>query len=115
MEQKTLQIKLQQSIKIARTGEHPNKINQRAITAIQKPGKIKGPIENLTPIFLSSILIKILEITLKQHMMHKLDVKILSSQAVYRRKEYHLTCFHYNDIGWKNNGFIKHSTQQTEL
>ena len=57
MEQKTKK-KLQQFITIARTGEHPNEINQRVITWIQKPGKPKGPIENLRPITLLSMLRK---------------------------------------------------------
>ena len=110
-----MQIKLQQSITIARTGERPNKINQRAITAIQKPGKLKGSIENLTPISLPSMLIKILAISLKQQIMHMVDVEIPPSQSVYGRKKYHLTCFCYNDIRKKNNDFINHSTQQIEL
>ena len=55
MEQKTKK-KLQQFITITRTGEHPNEINQRVITGIQKPSKPKGPIENLRPITLLSML-----------------------------------------------------------
>ena len=57
MEQKTKK-KLQQFITIARTGEHPNEINQRVTTGIQKPGKLKGPIENVRPITLLSMLRK---------------------------------------------------------
>lgn len=57
MEQKT-QKKLQQCITIARTGEHPNEISQKVITGIQNPGKPKGPIENLRPITLLSMLRK---------------------------------------------------------
>ena len=76
MEQK-MQKKLQQFIPIARTGEHPNEINQRVITVIQKPGRPKAPIENLRPITLLSMLRKFLAICLKQHIMHKLHVGIL--------------------------------------
>ena len=39
---------------IARTGKLPNEINQSVTTAIQKPGKPKGPIDNARPITLLS-------------------------------------------------------------
>ena len=51
---------------IARTGDYPKEIIQGVITAIQKPGKTKGPTENLRPITLLSMLGKILAICLKK-------------------------------------------------
>ena len=45
---------------IAKTGKHPHEIDQGIIRAIQKPGKPKGPMENLRPITLLSILRKVL-------------------------------------------------------
>ena len=41
---------------IARTGEYPKELVQGVITSIQKPGKPKGPISNLRPITLLSML-----------------------------------------------------------
>ena len=63
------------------TGKLPNEINQEVITAIQKPGKPKGSIENLRPITLLSLLSKILAICLKKRIIYKLDAGIPPSQA----------------------------------
>ena len=35
----------------ANTGEYPKELKQGIITALQKPGKTKGPVENLRPIY----------------------------------------------------------------
>ena len=45
---------------IAKTGKNPHEIDHGIIRAIQKPGKPKGPMENLRPITLLSILRKVL-------------------------------------------------------
>ena len=66
---------------ITRTGKLPNEINQEVITAIQKPGKPKGSIENLRSITLLSLLSKILAICLKKRIIYKLDAGIPPSQA----------------------------------
>ena len=70
---------------IARTGVYPKEIVQGVITAIQKPGKPKGPIENLRPITLLSMLRKILAICLKKRIINKIDAEIPPSQAAYRQ------------------------------
>ena len=70
---------------IARTGDYPKEIVQGVITAIQKPGKTKGPIENLRPITLLSMLRKILAICLKKRIITKIDTEIPPSQAAYRQ------------------------------
>ena len=69
---------------IARTGVYPKEIVQGVITAIQKPGKPKGPIENLRPITLLSMLRKVLAICLKKRIITKIDAEIPPSQAAYR-------------------------------
>ena len=66
---------------ITRTGKLPNEINQEVITAIQKPGKPKGLIENLRSITLLSLLSKILATCLKKRIIYKLDAGIPPSQA----------------------------------
>ena len=68
----------------ARTGNHPKELNEGIITAIQKPGKPKGPIENLRPITLLSMLRKILAICMKKRIIERLDAEIPPSQAAYR-------------------------------
>ena len=68
---------------LARTGKHPDEITQGVITAIQKPGKPKGPIKNLRPITLLSMLRKFLAICLKKRIIHRLDAEIPPRQAGY--------------------------------
>ena len=46
--------------KIAETGEYPNELTHGLLKPLQKPGKQKGPLSNLRPITLLSILRKIL-------------------------------------------------------
>ena len=69
---------------IAQTGTYPKELVQGTITALQKPGKPKGPVENLRPITLLSMLRKILAICMKKRIIEKLDRHIPPSQAAYR-------------------------------
>ena len=65
--------------KIASTREkYPREIVQGMITAIQKLGKPKGPVQNLRPIILLSVLRKILAICLNQRITTKIDTEIPS-------------------------------------
>ena len=48
----------------AKTGKFPTELKQGILIPLQKPGKRKGPIENLRPVVLLSILRKILAICL---------------------------------------------------
>ena len=68
----------------AETGEHPHELVLGIITALQKPGKQRGPVENLRPITLLSMLRKILAICMKQRIIDRLDAEIPPSQAAYR-------------------------------
>ena len=54
------------------------------ITPIQKPGKPKGPVQNLHPITLLSMIRKVLAVYMKKHIADKLDAEIPPSQAAYR-------------------------------
>ena len=54
------------------------------ITPIQKPGKPKGPVQNVCPITLLSMIRKVLTVCMKKHIVDKLDAEIPSSQAAYR-------------------------------
>ena len=54
------------------------------ITALQKPGKPKGPVQNLRPIALLSMIRKALAICMKKRIVDKLDAEIPPSQTAYR-------------------------------
>ena len=43
---------------MAETGEYPREIKTGVLVPLQKPGKPKGPVENLRPIILLSVLRK---------------------------------------------------------
>ena len=68
----------------AKSGKYPKELTQGILCAIQKPGKAKGPVSNLRPIILLSILRKILAICLKKRIIDRLDNQIPPSQAAYR-------------------------------
>ena len=70
---------------IAETGEHPNEITHGLLRALQKPGKPKGPLSNLRPIILLSILRKILAICLMKRIGPRIDQEIPINQAAYRK------------------------------
>ena len=54
------------------------------ITPIQKPGKPKGPVQNVCPITLLSMIRKVLTVCMKKRIVDKLDAEIPPSQAAYR-------------------------------
>lgn len=69
---------------MAETGEHPSEIKTGVLIPLPKPGKAKGPVENLRPITLLSVLRKILAISLIDRIGEKIDACIPLSQAAYR-------------------------------
>ena len=69
---------------MARTGEHPKEIKERILTPLQKPGRARGPLTNLRPIILLSMLRKILAICLIRRIGGKIDENIPIEQAAYR-------------------------------
>ena len=69
---------------MADTGQHPSEIKIGVLIPLPKPGKRKGPVENLRPIILLSVLRKILAICLIGRIGDKIDAHIPNSQAAYR-------------------------------
>ena len=69
---------------LAETGQYPKEIVQGLLCALQKPGKKKGPTENLRPIVLFSVLRKITAICLSTRLKDRIDNEIPISQAAYR-------------------------------
>ena len=69
----------------ASTGERPKELLLGTVCAIQKPGKKKGPIANLRPITLLSMLRKMLAICMKKRIIDHLDDRIPPSQAAYHK------------------------------
>lgn len=70
--------------KIAETGEYPNEIKQGLLTPIQKPGKSKGPPENLRPLIPLSTLRKILAVCVTRRIRALIDEHILPvTQTAY--------------------------------
>ena len=70
---------------MAETGEYPNEITRGILCALQKPGKPKGPPQNLRPIILLSTFRKILAVYLMERIGEKIDSEIPPSQAAYRK------------------------------
>ena len=69
---------------MATTGEIPEDIQLGILDPIQKPGKKRGPITNLRPIMLMSILRKILAICLINRTYETISCYIPPSQAAYQ-------------------------------
>ena len=69
---------------ISETGEHPPELTLGIITPLQKPGKPKGPVQNLRPIMLLSMIRTVLAICMKKRIVDKLDAEVPPSQAAYR-------------------------------
>ena len=69
----------------AETGDTPTALIHGLLHPVQKPGKKKGPPENLRPIILLSILRKILTIALLNRIWNRLETKIPKSQAAYQK------------------------------
>ena len=69
---------------IAETGEYPEEIKSGLLTPLQKPGKEKGPPENLRPVILLSTLRKILAICVIRRIREKIDEHVLPvTQTAY--------------------------------
>jgi len=69
---------------IAETGNYPDEIKLGLLTPIQKPGKSKGPHENLRPIILLSTLRKILAICVTNQIHDRIDEHIIPvTQTAY--------------------------------
>ena len=69
---------------ISETKEHPPELTLDIIMPLQKPGKPKGPVQNLHSIILLSMIRKILAVCMKKRIVDKLDPEIPPSQAAYR-------------------------------
>ena len=69
---------------IAKSGEYPSELKHGILVPLQKPNKKKGPVENLRPIILLSILRKILAICMLRRINDKIDGHIPITQAAYR-------------------------------
>ena len=69
----------------AATGDVPTALIEGLLCPLQKPGKQKGPPENLRPIILLSILRKILTIAMLDRTWNRLKDEIPKSQAAYQR------------------------------
>lgn len=70
--------------KTAETGDYPNELKMGILTPLPKPGKRKGPRENLRPIILLSVLRKILTICLIRRTWDRLSTRISRDQAAYQ-------------------------------
>ena len=68
---------------ISNTGNHPKELIQGIIAPLQKPGKQKGPISNLRPITLLSVLRKLLAICLCDRTNKRIDGHIPIQPAAY--------------------------------
>ena len=69
---------------ISETVEYLPELTLGIITPIQKPGKLKGPVQNLCPITLLSMIRKVLALCMKKCIVDKLDAEIPPSQVAYR-------------------------------
>lgn len=70
---------------LAENGKYPEEIRRGWLVPIQKPGKKRGPPENLRPMILLSTLRKILAVVMLNRTMGKLERLLPQSQAAYRR------------------------------
>jgi len=69
---------------VALTGEYPKELKIGLLTPLAKPGKIKGPPQNLRPVILLSLLRKILAICIIRRIDKRLkELAIPPSQAAY--------------------------------
>ena len=69
---------------IADTGIYPDDITEGILVPLPKPGKPKGPPENIRPIVLLTSIRKIMAICLTKRIANRLDSHIPASQAAYR-------------------------------
>ena len=67
------------------SGEHPKEISIGLLTPLPKPGKPKGPPQNLRPVILLSVLRKLLAICIIRRISDRLFTHIIpNTQAAYR-------------------------------
>ncbi len=69
--------------KAAETGEYPNELKLGQLIPLPKPNKPKGPVKNLRPIILLSVLRKILAIIVVNRTFDRIRKNISVSQAAY--------------------------------
>ena len=69
----------------AETGDEPKALSHGLLHPLPKPGKKKGPPENLRPLILLSILRKILTIALLNRIWERLSEHIPKTQAAYQK------------------------------
>ena len=71
---------------IASTGKYPKVLNHGILIPLQKPGKPKGPVGNLRPVILSTLLRKVMAICMLNRITSKLygESNIPVTQAAYR-------------------------------
>ena len=70
--------------RIAENGEQLEELNLGILTPLQKPGKKKGPPENIRPIILLSVIRKILTICMMKRSWNRLSKDIPIEQAAYQ-------------------------------
>ena len=70
--------------RIAETGEQLKELNLGILTPLQKPGRKKGPPENIRPIILLSVIRKILTICMMKRIWNRLSKDIPTEQAAYQ-------------------------------
>ena len=71
---------------IVETGTYPEEIKVGILNPLQKPGKPKGPVQNLRPVILLSVLRKILAVCTVNKLDYKLREIIPVSQCVYTKE-----------------------------
>jgi exonuclease III len=69
---------------ISTTGEHPKEVTEGILIPLPKPGKPKGPVKNLRPIILLSMIRKILAVCMMRRVGEKINRVIPASQSAYR-------------------------------
>ena len=69
----------------ASTGGHPNELKTGLLNPLQKPGKKRGPLSNIRPIILLSILRKILAICLLERTVERIQQHIPQTQSAYQK------------------------------
>ena len=97
---------------IAATGNMPPDINIANLIPLPKPGKPKGPIENLRPIMLLTTTRKLLAICLLKRIEKRLNTFIPPTQAAYRSgrstTEHVLTCKLIAEKTLESNNYKAH-------
>ena len=69
---------------MAKTGNIPDEVIEGVVVSPPKPGKPQGPLANLRPIILLSILMKILAICMIKRIQEKIENRIPLSHTAYR-------------------------------